>query len=169
MKKIVLQLTSMLALLSLTTFVMADDWSKEQTAAWSVVTQYWEDELAVNGKWPAKYIHEDLVAWGASWPQPRDSSSVTKWSRFDQEAGKTLIYELFPVAVVVVGDTAVVNYNSVTVAENYEMKRKRSTTGLIETLVKEGETWKFLSLTSFEIKSGDQLVNNSTENGLLTQ
>jgi hypothetical protein len=155
MKKIVLQLTSMLALLSLTTFVMADDWSKEQTAAWSVVTQSWEDEVAGNGKWPAKYIHEDLVAWGASWPQPRDSSSVTKWSRFDQEAGKTLIYELFPVAVVVVGDTAVVNYNSVTVAENYEMKRKRSTTGLIETLVKVGETRKFLFLTSFEIKSGD--------------
>jgi hypothetical protein len=127
----------------------------EQTAAWSVVTQSWEDEVTGNGKWPAKYIHEDLVAWGASWPQPRDSSSVTKWSRFDQEAGKTLIYELFPVAIVVVGDTAVINYNSVTVAENYEMKRKRSTTGLIETLVKEGETWKFLSLTSFEIKSGD--------------
>jgi hypothetical protein len=140
MKKIILRLTSMLALLSLTTFVMAVEWSKEQTAIWSVVTQSWEDEVAGNRKWPAKYIHEDLVAWGVSWPQPRDSSSVTKWSSFDQEAGKTLNYELFPVAVVVVGDTAVVNYNSVTVAENYEMKRKRSTTGLIETLVTESET-----------------------------
>jgi hypothetical protein len=80
------------------------------------------------------------VSWGASWPQPRNSASVTKWSRFDQQTGKTLIYELFPVAVVVVGDTAVINYNSVTVAENYEMKRKRSTTGLIETLVHDGKT-----------------------------
>jgi hypothetical protein len=145
----------MLALLSLTTLVMADEWSKEQTAAWAVVTASWEDEVAGNGKWPSNYVHQDLVAWGASWPQPRDSASVTKWSRFDQQAGKTLIYELFPVAVVVVADTAVVNYNSVTVAENYEMKRKRSTTGLIETLVKDGKSWKFLSLTSFEIKSGD--------------
>ena len=155
MKKHILRLTSMVVLISLTSFVMADEWSKEQTAVWSVVTQSWEDEVAGNGKWPTKYTHEDLVAWGASWPQPRDNSSVTKWSRFDQQAGKTLIYELFPVAVVVVGDTAVVYYNSVTVAENYEMKRKRSTTGLIETLVKGGETWTFLSLTSFEIKSGD--------------
>jgi hypothetical protein len=62
---------------------------------------------------------------------------------------------LFPVAVVVVGNTAVVNYNSVTMAEDYEMKRKRSTMGLIETLVKDGNNWKFLSLTSFEIKSGE--------------
>ena len=92
----------MLALLSLTTFVMADDWSKDQTAVWSVVTESWGDEVAGNGKWPSNYIHEDVVAWGASWPQPRDSASVTKWSRFDQQDGKTLIYELFPVAVVVV-------------------------------------------------------------------
>ena len=155
MKKMMLRFTSILALLSFTTFVMADDWSEDQTAVWSVVTQSWQDEVAGNGKWPTHYTHEELVSWGATWPQPRDSASVTKWSRFDQLAGKTLIYELFPVAVVIVGDTAVVNYNSVTVAENYEMKRKRSTTGLIETLVKDGKTWKFLSLTSFEIKSSD--------------
>lgn len=52
-------------------------------------------------------------------------------------------------------NTAVVNYNSVTLAENYNMRRKRSTTGLIETLVYDGKTWKFMSLTSFEIKSAD--------------
>jgi hypothetical protein len=104
---------------------------------------------------PASDIHEYMVSWAAFWPQPRNSSSVTKCSRFDQQSAKTLIYELFPVAVVVVGDIAVANYNSVTVAENYEMKRKRSTTGLIETLVNDAKTWKFLSSTSFEIKSNN--------------
>jgi hypothetical protein len=56
---------------------------------------------------------------------------------------------------VVVGTTAVVSYNSVVVGENYEKKRERSAGGLIETLVYDGKTWKFLSLTSFEIGSGD--------------
>ena len=51
MKKKILRLASMLVLLSLTTFVIADEWSKEQTAAWLVVTQSWEDEVAENGKW----------------------------------------------------------------------------------------------------------------------
>jgi len=155
MKKIILLLASVLTLVSLTTVAMADDWSKDQTAVWSVVSQSWEDEVARNGKWPADYIHEDVVAWGVSWPQPRHGASMIKWSRFNEQVDKTLIYELFPVAVVVVGDTAVVNYNVVMMAENYEAKRKRSSQGLIETLVRDGQTWKFLSLTSFDIKSAD--------------
>jgi hypothetical protein len=155
MRKIIVLLTSLLALGSLATTAAAADWSKDQTAVWSVVSQSWADEVARNGKWPADYIHKDVVGWGASWPQPRHGASMIKWSRFSEQAGKTLIYELFPVAVVVVGDTAVVNYNAVSIGENYEMKRERTATGLIETLVRDGETWKFLSLTSFEIKSGD--------------
>ncbi len=39
-----------MTLLSLTNFVMADEWSKEQTSAWSLVTQSWQDEVAGNGK-----------------------------------------------------------------------------------------------------------------------
>jgi hypothetical protein len=155
MKKIIVLLTSLLALGGLTTSAMGDDWSKDQTAVWSVVSQSWEDEVARNGKWPGDYIHEDVVSWGASWPQPRHGASMIKWSRFGEQSGKTLAYELFPVAVVVVGDTAIVNYNTVSVAENYEMKRERSAQGLIETLVRDGGSWKFLSLTSFDIKSGD--------------
>lgn len=83
-----LRITSILALISFADFVMADDWSEDQTAVWSVVTQSWQDEVAENGKWPTHYTHEELVPWGATWPQPRDSASVTKWSRFNQLAGK---------------------------------------------------------------------------------
>ena len=28
---------------------MADEWSQEQTAAWTAVTQSWQDEVAGNG------------------------------------------------------------------------------------------------------------------------
>jgi hypothetical protein len=59
------------------------------------------------------------------------------------------------VSIVIAGTTAVVNYNSGTVSEDYEKKRERSAGGLIETLVYDGKTWKFLSLTIFEIGSGD--------------
>jgi hypothetical protein len=155
MRKITLLVISLLVLAGLAAPVMAAEWSTDQTAVWSVISQSWEDEVARNGKWPADYIHKDVVAWGASWPQPRNGASMIKWSRFSEQAGKTLIYELFPVAVVVVNDTAVVNYNVVMETENYEMKRKRTAEGLIETLVRDGERWKFLALTSFEIKSND--------------
>lgn len=155
MKKLIVRLAAIAVLASMTTFAMAADWSKEQAAVWSVVTQSWEDEVAKNGNWPAKYIHDDVVGWGESWPQPRGAESMAKWTRFGDDANKTLIYELFPVSIVVVGTTAVVSYNSVVVGENYEKKRERSAGGLIETLVYDGKAWKFLSLTSFEIGSGD--------------
>jgi hypothetical protein len=78
MKKIILRLALIMTLLGLTNFVMADEWSKEQTAAWTTITLSWQDEVAGNGKCPANYIHENLVSWGESWPQPRNSASVTK-------------------------------------------------------------------------------------------
>ena len=57
MRKSIVLLTSVLALGGLTTSAMADDWSKDQTAVWSVVSQSWEDEVARNGKWPGDYSH----------------------------------------------------------------------------------------------------------------
>ena len=72
MKKIILQFASMMALFSLTNFVMTDEWSKKQTAAWSVVTQSWQYEVAGNGNWPANYIHDDLVSWAPTWPLHRN-------------------------------------------------------------------------------------------------
>lgn len=155
MKKMIVRLAAMVILASMTTFTMAADWSKEQGAVWSVVTQSWVDESAKNSNWPNNYVHKDVVAWGESWPQPRNVESMAKWSRFGEQTDTTLIYELFPVSIVVAGSTAVVNYNAVTVGNNYEDKRERSALGLIETLVYDGKTWKFLSLTSFEIGSGD--------------
>ena len=80
---------------------------------------------------------------------------MVKWSRFSEKTDKTLMYELFPAAIVVVGDTAAVHYNAVTVTEDYAAKRERTKQGLIETLVRDGRSWKFLSLTSFELSSDD--------------
>jgi hypothetical protein len=131
--------------------VHASQMSGDEQSVWSVVEQSWVDEVAENGKWPAEYVHADVVSWGKEWPMPRRKDSVVKWSRFTAESSKTLMYELFPVTVVVQGDTAIALYNAVVVAENAEGKRERRKEGLMETLVRDGGSWKFLGLTSFEL------------------
>jgi len=128
----------------------AADWDRQQTSVWKVVAQSWVDDTAGNGKWPGKYVDEHAASWNASWPVPRGKASIEKWSRFGAENSKMLQYELFPQAIVVKNDTAVVHYSVVTVSENHEQKRKRDQTGNIETLVRDGKTWKFVSLTSFD-------------------
>lgn len=155
MRRILLSFAAMAALLGYASIAPAETWDEDQTAVWSVVSKSWEDEVARNGKWPGDYIHADVVSWNVNWPAPRHGDSMVKWSRFSEKTDTTLMYELFPAAIVVVGDTAAVHYSVVTVAENYEKKRERETEGLIEVLVHDGGTWKFLSLTSFEMGSDD--------------
>ena len=153
MRTILLVLVTFVALCAVSSAQQGDSWNEEQTEVWNIVSQSWEDDVARNGEWPAAYIHEDVVAWDADWPLPRKGDSVARWARFSDQSNTTLMYELFPVAIVVVGDTAVVLYSVVQVSENYEKKRERSSDGLVETLVRDGDTWKFLSLTGFDIDS----------------
>jgi hypothetical protein len=140
---------SVVAVLAYAGVIRAAQMTEEARSVWSVVEQSWVDETAENGKWPADYVHADVVAWGKTWPSPRRKESLVKWVRFEADSSKTLEYEIFPVEVVVHGDTAVALYNAVVVVENAEGKRQRRAQGLVETLVRDGQSWKFLALTSF--------------------
>ena len=142
-------------LFAATSSAQAAEWNKTQTSVWQVVSDSWIDDVAGNGKWPSQYAHKEAVSWNESWPQPRGKASIEKWSRFAEKNGRTLDYELFPEAIVVVGDTAVVHYSVVAVRENFEKKRKREQGGNIETLVRSGKSWKILSLTGFELGGGN--------------
>lgn len=127
-------------------------WSAAQSEVWSVVAQSWEDEVARTGKWPADYLHEDALSFSAEWPAPRRAESITGWSRFMSENSATFKYELFPMAISVVGDTAVVHYSYVQVSKLGEAEPKREVGYTNETLVKADGEWKFLSLSGW---SGD--------------
>ncbi len=132
------------------------DLNEAQQSVWDVLEESWADEVAQNGKWPADWVHDEAVSWGENWPTPRKKASMMKWNRFDDESDtRILIYELFPVAIVVVGDTAVVSYNVVTIEEDAKKERTRESRGLVETLVRDGKTWKYLGLTGFTRDSDD--------------
>jgi hypothetical protein len=89
------------------------------------------------------------VSWTEEWPGVRDAESVASWTRFQEGARETLKYELFPHRVVVEGDTAIAMYSFVQwVSTNGEPSRESS--GLVETLVRTDEGWKFLALTGFD-------------------
>ncbi|MDX1625272.1 MAG: hypothetical protein R3323_02055 [Wenzhouxiangellaceae bacterium] len=141
-------------LLSLPAAAM-DHWSEAQKSVWDVVSASWEDDAGETGKWPGEYLHELAHSWSAGWPSPRDTVSIASWSRFGDESSDTLKYELFPLEVTVVGDTAVVHYGVVTVTSDHDGKRSREAEGLVETLTRTDDGWKFLGLTSFDIGDGE--------------
>jgi hypothetical protein len=130
----------------------APSWSAEQTAVWKVVEQSWVDDVAQNGKWPGSYVDDHVVSWGPENPSPQYKASMEKWNRFNNSQSKTLQYEISPLAIALSGDTAVVNYTVLQVTQRAMDKPEREVTGIVETLVRSGPGWKFLSTTGFDLK-----------------
>ncbi len=128
------------------------NWSKEQMEVWEVVSESWADDVAKNGKWPEAYADEQMVAWEADFPIPRSKASIAKWSRFYDSQGKTLQYEISPVAIAVSGNTAVANYMAVMVTQRADDKPEREVIGITETLVRTGNRWKYLATSGFNMK-----------------
>lgn len=133
----------------------APSWSDEQMEVWEFVEQSWVDDVAENGKWPREYVHDRAVSWGTSWPFSQNKASWIEWTRFGDDASNTLIYELSPNAIAVVGDTAVVHYTVVLVAENDDDEREREVLGIVETLVRDDGAWLYLSSVDLEFDFGD--------------
>lgn len=152
-------ITGLAALLAATTpataLAQAPTWSPEQTAVWNVVSQSWADEVARNGRWPTAYVHDRVVAWDSSWPLPRYRASLEKWTRFQDQQRQTLQYEISPAAITVSGDTAVVHYTGVTVSQRAQDEPEREMFGAVETLVRDGGAWKFLSVSGFDLEKDD--------------
>jgi hypothetical protein len=153
--KLTIVVAALAAALSASAAAQAPTWSPDQTAVWNVVTQSWADEVARNGRWPGNYVHDRVVAWDSSWPLPRYKSSLEKWTRFQDKQRQTLEYELAPAAITIAGDTAVVHYTGVTVSQRAQDKPDREMFGAVETLVRSGGAWKFLSVSGFDLENDD--------------
>lgn len=126
-------------------------WSAEQTEAWKIVQQSWVDDVAQNGKWPANYADPQMVTWSSEFAAPRGKDSTVRWTKFTSTQGKVIQYELSPQSISLSGDTAVVTYALTVVTQRGTDKPDWNKEAIVETLVRSGTGWKFLSSTSFAL------------------
>lgn len=138
----------------------APTWSAEQQAVWTVISRSWSDEIARNGRWPGQYVHQNVVSWGPEWPMPRYRESIERWTRWNDTQGRVVQHELSPAAITLAGNTAVVHYTAVSMRQREvprgeaPAKPERETYGIVETLVRDGANWRFLSSSSFPLGGG---------------
>jgi len=130
-------------------------WDDEQSEVWEFVQQSWVDDVAENGRWPTQYIHEKVIDWGDNQPAPRGAEQIVEWTRFEDSGSETLYYEITPAAIVVEDDTAVVHYHLLTVSEDHAGDRETSVLSLVEVLVRQRRDWRYISLSGFTPKFGD--------------
>jgi ketosteroid isomerase-like protein len=111
--------------------------------------------LAIEREWDAglKGDHDDVddmltdnfMGWSKNSPAPRSKTSSSKWRRFEEQMGRVVRYELYPLSITVDGDVAIAHYlySSAFKPKNgdIEMTNGRYTDVLLRT----EEGWKFIA------------------------
>ncbi len=142
-------LLSIIVLLSGTSAAVApasgQTWSDKQLEVWQVIEASWKADMEKDTTWTITYLHEKFLGWNNVRPAPRTKLSIHKWNRYGTENSTTLLQELYPVGIVVHGNTAVVHYFYSQASENRKDERKTVHGRYTDILVKESGTWRFLA------------------------
>ena len=142
-------LLAIIILLSATGSVVApvfgQTWSDKQLEVWNVIEAQWKASMEKDTTWPDKVLHEKYLGWDNERPMPRDKSSIHSWTRYIIENTTTLLQELYPVGIIVQGNTAVAHYFYSQASENRKGERETSHGRYTDVLVKENGTWQFLA------------------------
>ena len=133
----------------------APTWSDEQAAVWAVVEQSWDSQVAEDGKWPGDYTHEKFVGWGENLPAPRGKETSIARRRGVDESTDTAWHEITPLAITVVGDTAVVMYAAIFLVVNSDGESNPAVISVVEVLIRDGRSWEFLASSNFSPSYGD--------------
>lgn len=123
---------------------VAQDGRDDSTNVWIAVEAQWDAKENGDEKWIDRMLSDRFFGWTKEAPAPRSKSSTKTWDRFNDQQGEMVAHELYPLEIVVEGDTAIAHYL-------YSSAFKK-TNGEIETthgrytdiLVRTDDGWRFL-------------------------
>ncbi len=84
--------------------------SDDEVAVWAMVEQQWRAEKRGDKDWVDELLSADFVGWPTDSPAPRNKASTRLWNEFNSRQSELLEFELYPQAIVIHGDMAVVHY-----------------------------------------------------------
>lgn len=132
-----------LAVLMIESAVAQD--TSDEAAVWAIVEQQWERQQRGDKRWTDELLVEKFVGWPNDSPAPRNKASTRMWDQFSNDQGKTLEHELYPLSIVVHGDTAVAHYL-------FSQATESKTDGVsvvqgryTDILVRESGEWRFIA------------------------
>jgi hypothetical protein len=122
----------------------AQTWSPEQQEVWKLEQQQWQMAKDKDLTWIEKMVHPNLSYWSNDAPAPQTRESVARWNRYSNANDTVLEQELFPLAIVITGNVAVVQYHYQIARENLKKERATAFGRYTDVLVKEGGRWLFI-------------------------
>lgn len=111
--------------------------------------------LAIEREWAAArkgdqdkvddMLTQDFMGWGKSSPAPRTKRSNSQWRRFNEQMGRVVRYELYPLSITVRGDVAIAHYLYSTAFKKKDGEIEMSNGRYTDVLVRTEDGWKFLA------------------------
>lgn len=125
--------------------------ASEQQAAddyvevWSVIEEQWDASQRGDRRWVEELLSADFKGWPNNSPAPRDKASTRMWNEFNAKQSKGLAHELYPLATVIHGNTAVAHYLYTNASENKEGETEVENGRYTDVLVRVDGAWKFIA------------------------
>ena len=111
--------------------------------------------LAIEREWEAArkgdqdkvddMLTQDFMGWGKSSPAPRSKRSNSQWRRFNEQMGRVVRYELYPLSITVHGDVAIAHYLYSTAFKKKDGEIEMSNGRYTDVLVRTEDGWKVLA------------------------
>ena len=117
----------------------------DATDVWLTVEAQWNAEQQNKKRWADEMLADKFVGWGKNSPAPRDKESTKMWDRFQDEQGKTVQHELYPLSIVVEGDVAVAHYLYTSAFESKDGEVEVSNGRFTDVLIRTEDGWKFIA------------------------
>ena len=141
----VLKLVLTIAILFGCTSAFAEGAADDRADAWSVIEEEWNANEKGDRKWPDRLLTDDFAGWGKDSPAPRDKASTKMWDRFDEQTGKAIAHELYPLSIIVHNDVAIAHYLYRSAFQSKDGDIKMSNGRYTDILVRTEDGWKFLA------------------------
>lgn len=116
----------------------------DETAVWIAVEAQWDANENGDKDWIDRMLMDGFYGWSNGNPAPRSKSSTRKWDRFNNKQGKTVAHELYPLEIVVEGDTAIVHYLYSSAYEDNKGEVETNHGRYTDILVRTSDGWKFI-------------------------
>lgn len=111
---------------------------------WAVVEAQWNAEAKGDSKWLDNLLADDFSGWSNESPAPRNKSSTKMWDRYTDSLGSMKAHELYPLAIIVRGDTAIAHYLYSSAYEDKDGEVEMTSGRYTDVLVRTDDGWKFI-------------------------
>ena len=124
---------------------MAQDATDDEADVLLTIEREWEASQKGDQDDIDDMLTQDFMGWGKSSPAPRSKNSNSQWRRFNEQMGRVVRYELYPLSITVHGDVAVAHYLYSTAFKSEDGEIEMSNGRYTDVLVRTEDGWKFFA------------------------